>query len=206
MLPSISGQRSASQMMPTPGFNSTNNISNTNNSNSNYINNNNNTCSNTYNYNNNNDNNSSNNNNSNNSNNDDKNNIGYMSLESYKAAGFSTVESAAISLPPQQKLHVGGQSSCILPSLGGHMGGGIRSGLQQNSRGFVNGALTGDLGVTGNNLQVVNGPGTSESYPTAPLYGTSTKQSQLLDQHQRQILQGTSLDASPSNNMIKLFF
>ncbi|WOG98541.1 hypothetical protein DCAR_0417884 [Daucus carota subsp. sativus] len=157
---SVGGQRIASQMIPTPGFNSSNNI------------------------------------NSNNSN--DMNNNNYnqpvMNLDSNNMA-YSTVETTIAAQPLQQKNQIGGQNSRILHNLGSQIGGGIRSGVQQKY-GLSSGSLTTGLGTIGNNIQISKGPGISEGYINAPLYGNSSKLLQH-DQHQRQISQGTFLNTAP---------
>ncbi|XVF23249.1 hypothetical protein REPUB_Repub13aG0020200 [Reevesia pubescens] len=146
---SVGVQRMASQMIPTPGFNSNNNNSNINSQS--YM------------------------------NNQSSNNIG----------GLSTVESTMVSQPQQQKQHVGGQNSRILHNLGGQMGSGIRSSLQQKTFGFPNGSLNGALGMMGNNMQIVNEPGTSGGYQTTTPFANSPKPlQQHFDQHQRPLMQG----------------
>ncbi|XP_059643314.1 histone acetyltransferase HAC1-like [Cornus florida] len=136
------------------------------------------------------------------------NNKSHMKLESSKNdGGFSTVESAMVSQPLQQKQHFGGQNSRILHNLGSHMGGGIRSGLQQKSYGYLNGALNGGLGMMGSNLQLVNGPGTSEGYLTETPYGNSLKPlQQNYNQHHQPAMQGdgygmSNADSSASGNL-----
>ncbi|XP_052177038.1 histone acetyltransferase HAC1-like [Diospyros lotus] len=144
-------QRMASQMIPTPGFNS----------NSNHY---------------------------------------SVKLESSNTTGaFSTVESTMVPQTLAQKQQVGGQNSRILHSLGSHIGGGLRSGLQQKSYGFSNGALNGGLSTRGN-LQLINGPGTSEGYMTATSYGSSPKSLQHFDQHQRTLIQGDGYGMSTSDS------
>lgn len=122
----------------------------------------------------------------NNNNGSSNSNQPYMNLESSNSSGgFSTVESTMVSLPQQQKQHVGGQNSRILHNLGSHMGSGIRSGLQ-HKYGFSNGALNGGLGMIGNSLHLVNESGTSEGFLTATPYAQSTKPlQQQFDQHPR---------------------
>ncbi|CAK9135556.1 unnamed protein product [Ilex paraguariensis] len=134
------------------------------------------------------------------------NNQSYMNLESSSnGGGFSSVESTLLSQPLKQKQHVGGQNSRILHNLGSHIGGGIRSGLQQKSYGFSNGTLNGGLGM-GSNVQMVNGQGTSEGYLTTALSGNSPKPlRQHYDQHQQPIMLGngygmSSADSSGSGN------
>ena len=118
------------------------------------------------------------------------NNQSYMNSESSNnGGGFSSVESTMVSQPQQQKQHVGGQNIRILHNLGSQRGSGIRSGLQQKTYGFSNGALNG--GFIGNNMQLVNGPSTSDGYLSGTLYGDSSKPlQQQFDQHQRPLIQG----------------
>ena len=127
-----------------------------------------------------------------NNNNSSINNQSYMNNQSSNnVAGLSTVESTMISQPQQQKQHVGGQNSRILHTLGGQMGNGIRSGLQQKTFGFPNGSLNGPLGMMGNNMQIVNEPGTSGGYQTTTPFANSPKPlQQHFDQHQRPLMQG----------------
>ncbi|KAL7086653.1 hypothetical protein ACP275_13G014500 [Erythranthe tilingii] len=139
----LSVQRMASQMIPTPGMN---------NSNNNYM-------------------------------NINANNHTLVNAESSNSRG---VEPTSASQPMLQKQHVGGQNSRILHNIGGHMGGGIRSTLQQKSLGLSNGTLNGGLG-------------TGYGNPTKPLH-------QHFDQHQRPIMQGDgygvgAADVSASGNL-----
>lgn len=100
------------------------------------------------------------------------------------SGGFSTVESTMVS-QQQQKQHVGG-----LNNRGLHMGSGLRSGLQQKSIGFSNGALGSGLGMMENTAQFTSGPGTSEGYLTAAPYANSAKPfQQQFEQHQRPLMQ-----------------
>uniref|UniRef100_A0A5B7AU06 histone acetyltransferase n=1 Tax=Davidia involucrata TaxID=16924 RepID=A0A5B7AU06_DAVIN len=134
------------------------------------------------------------------------NNQSYLNLEpSNNGGGFSSVESTMVSQPLQQKQHVGGQNSRILHNLGSHMGGGIRSSLQQKSYGFSNGTLNGVLGMMGSNLQLVNGPGTSEGYLTATPYDNSPKPLRQHYSQQQPIMHGdgygmSTADSSASGN------
>lgn len=151
MVTSMGGQRMASQMMPTPGFNNSNNNEANNNAN----------------------------------------NQSFMNVESSNNVGaFQPGESSIVSQPMQQKQRVIGQNSRILHNIGGHMGGGIRSTLQQKSYGLSNGGL----GMMGNNnMSMMNSPGTTEGYLSGTIYGNSTKpMHQHFDQHQRPVMQGTS--------------
>ncbi|KAL0307146.1 UNVERIFIED_CONTAM: hypothetical protein Sradi_6131900 [Sesamum radiatum] len=147
----------------------------------------------------------------NNSNNNDINsnasNDTLMNMESSNSVGVSpAVESTNASQPMLQKQHAGGQNSRILHNIGGHMGGGIRSTLQQKSFGLSSGPLTGGLGMTGKNISAMN-PGTTEGHLTGNIYGNSTKSlHQHFDQHQQPVMQGDgygicAADASGSRNL-----
>ncbi|KAK6142447.1 hypothetical protein DH2020_022795 [Rehmannia glutinosa] len=153
MVTSMGVQRMTSQMIPTPGFN---------NSNNNEVNNN-------------------------------ANNQSFMNMESSNNNGaYPVAEPSIVSQPMQQKQRVGGQNSRILHNIGGHMGGGVRSTMQQKSYGLSNGPLNGGLGMMGNNMSMMNGPGTTEGYLSGTIYGNSTKPlHQHFDQHQRPVMQGT---------------
>ncbi|KAL0311281.1 UNVERIFIED_CONTAM: Histone acetyltransferase HAC1 [Sesamum angustifolium] len=145
---------------------------------------------------------------SNNDVNNNADNQSFMNMESSSNVGaFPAVESSIVSQPMQQKQHVGGQNSRILHNIGGHMVGEIRSTLQQKSYGLSNGPLNGGLGMMGNNMSMMNGPGTTEGYLSGTMYGNSTKPlHQHFDQHQRPIMQGDgygmgAADASGSGNL-----
>ncbi|XWS19184.1 hypothetical protein CRYUN_Cryun32bG0109800 [Craigia yunnanensis] len=127
-----------------------------------------------------------------NNNNSSINNQSYMNNPSANnVGGLSTVESTMVSQPQQQKQHIGGQNSRILQNIGSQMGSGIRSGLQQKTFGFPNGSLNGALGMMGNNMQIVNEPGTSGGYQTTTPFANSPKPlQQHFDQHQRPLMQG----------------
>ncbi|OMO83300.1 Zinc finger, TAZ-type [Corchorus capsularis] len=129
---------------------------------------------------------------SSNNNNSSISNQSYMNNQSSNnVGGLSTVESTMASQPQQQKQHIGGQNSRILHTLGSQMGSGIRSGLQQKTFGFANGSLNGALGMMGNNMQMVNEPGTSGGYQTTTPFSNSPKPlQQHFDQHQRPLMQG----------------
>lgn len=118
----------------------------------------------------------------------------HINLESSNGgAAFSGVDSTTVSQPLQQKQHISGQNSRILHTLGSHMGGGIRSGLQNRSYGQSTAPLNEGLGMIGNNLQHLNGPGASEGYTSATMYGDSPKSlPQHFDQHQQPEMQGDS--------------
>ncbi|KAI3986385.1 hypothetical protein MKX01_002230 [Papaver californicum] len=103
-------------------------------------------------------------------------------------SGFSGVDSSTV---PQSKQYIGGgNNSRILQSLGGQVGM-LRSNLQQkaSSYGFSNGALNGGLGTVGNNMQLMNGPASSDGYLTASAYGNSSKPlHQHFDQQRQQLM------------------
>lgn len=137
------------------------------------------------------------NNNSNDINNANNNNL--MNVELANGVGACPdvkPTTASQSLP--QKQHLGGQSSHILHSIGGHMGGGIKPALQQKTFGMSSGPLNGGLGMMGKNMPVMNGPGTTEGHSAGMIYGNSTKSlSQHFDQHhQRPVTQGIMILAS----------
>ncbi|KAL3624661.1 hypothetical protein CASFOL_031329 [Castilleja foliolosa] len=170
MVTSMGVQRMSSQMIPTPGFN---------NSNNNEVNNNTNIQP-------------------------------FMNMESSNNTdAYTSVESSITSQPIQQKQRIGGQNSRILHNIGGHMGGGIRSTLQQKSYGLSNGPLNGGLGMMGNimSMNQMNGSGTTEGYLSGTIYGNSTKpMHQHFEQHHRPITQGDgygigAADASGSGNL-----
>ncbi|XP_024976551.1 histone acetyltransferase HAC1-like isoform X1 [Cynara cardunculus var. scolymus] len=119
-------------------------------------------------------------------------NQSYMKMESSSNVSvLSSVDSIMVSQPLQQKQQVGGQNSRILHSLGSHMGGGIRSTLNQNAYGFPNGSLNGNLGMMGKSSQPINSLGTSEGFLRDTRYGNSAKPvPQYFDQHQGQMSQG----------------
>ncbi|KAH0694953.1 hypothetical protein KY285_022050 [Solanum tuberosum] len=117
----------------------------------------------------------------------------HINLESSNGgAAFSGVDSTTVSQTLQQKQNVSGQNSRILHTLGSHMGGGIRSGLQNRSYVQSTAPLNEGLGMIGNNLQHLNGPATSEGYTSATMHGDSPKSlPQHFDEHQRPEMQGT---------------
>ncbi|KAL8474236.1 hypothetical protein ACS0TY_030894 [Phlomoides rotata] len=149
----------------------------------------------------------SNSNNNNDINNANSNNL--MNVELSNGVGACPdVKPTTASQPLLQKQHLGGQSAHILHNIGGHMGGGIRSALQQKSFGISSGPLNGGLGMMGKNMPVVNGPGTTEGHSTGTIYGNPTKSlSQHFDQHhQRPVTQGDghgigAADASGTGNL-----
>lgn len=122
--------------------------------------------------------------------NNNANNQSFTNMESSNNAGaFPASESSFVSQPMQQKLRGGGQNSRILHNIGGHMGGGMRSTLQQKSYGLPNGPLNGGMGM---NMSMISGPGTTEGYLSGTMYGNSSKPlHQHFDQNQRPVMQGT---------------
>ncbi|XP_071703402.1 histone acetyltransferase HAC1-like isoform X2 [Rutidosis leptorrhynchoides] len=113
--------------------------------------------------------------------------------------GFNNSNSTTmVSQPLQQKQQVGGQNSRILHTLGSHMGGGIRSTLNQKPYGFPNGSLNGNLGMMGKNSQMSNNSSVkSEGFLTDSHYSNSSKPvPQYFDQPQGQMSQGDG-----SNNL-----
>ncbi|XVE89201.1 hypothetical protein DITRI_Ditri19aG0131600 [Diplodiscus trichospermus] len=139
--------------------------------------------------------------------NSNNNNSSINNQSSNNVGGLSTVESTILSQPLQQKQHVGGQNSRILHTLGSQMGSGIRSGLQQKTFGFSNGSLNGALGMMGNNMQIVNEPGSSGGYQTTTPFANSPKPlQQHFDQHQRPLMKGdgygmNNVDSFGSGNL-----
>lgn len=120
-------------------------------------------------------------------------NHSYGSTEAPNTGGrMPIVDSPMVSHDPHQKLHVSHQNSRVLHALGSQTGGAIRSGIQQKSYGFSNGALNSGLGVIGSNLQMSNGPSTSEGFLNASTFINSPKPLQhQFDQYQRSSVQGT---------------
>ncbi|CAA0837082.1 Histone acetyltransferase HAC12 [Striga hermonthica] len=153
----------------------------------------------------------SNNNNSNSNNNEINNHLNnqsFMNMEpSSNIGAYPAVEPSIVSQPMQQKQRAGGQNSRILHNIGVHMGGGIRSTLQQKSYGLSNGTINGGLGMMGNNMSMMNGPGTTEGYLSGTIYGNTIKPvHQQFDQHQQPVTQGDGYgiganDASVSGNL-----
>ncbi|XP_010063702.1 histone acetyltransferase HAC1 isoform X2 [Eucalyptus grandis] len=134
-------------------------------------------------------------------------NHSYGSVEATNNGGrMSIVDSPMVSQDAHQKLHVSNQNSRVLHALGSQAGGAIRSGIQQKSYGFSNGALNGGLGMIGSNLQMSNGPSTSEGFLNASPYINSPKPLQhQFDQYQRSSVQGdvygNSTDVSGPGNL-----
>ncbi|XP_026663662.2 probable histone acetyltransferase HAC-like 1 isoform X2 [Phoenix dactylifera] len=110
--------------------------------------------------------------------------------------GFSSTESTVVPQSQQPSQYVGSQNSHILHTLGGQIGAGMRSNLQQkpSAYGFTNGLISGGLGLIGSNMQLVNGPGASEGYLSTAHYGSSPKPiPQHFDQQHHQQRIPTSL-------------
>ncbi|XP_054780565.1 LOW QUALITY PROTEIN: histone acetyltransferase HAC1-like [Prosopis cineraria] len=137
---SMGVQRITSQMIPTPGFNGSNNS--------------------------------------------------YMNIESSdNSAVFSSVESSTMSQPLQQKQNFGGQNNNVMQNLGNQMGSGMRSGLQQKSIAYSNGAMGSGLGLIANNRQLTNESGFGDAYATT--YVNSPQHSQQhFDQNQQPPVHG----------------
>ncbi|KAL4583212.1 hypothetical protein LXL04_007779 [Taraxacum kok-saghyz] len=117
---------------------------------------------------------------------------------SNNVVGLSNIDSTntMVSQPLQQKQQqqVGGQNSRILHSLGSHMGGGIRSSLQQKAYGFPNNGL----GMMGNNnLLMMNG---SESYVTPSHYPKTLPQHFDQQMSQGDVYGSSTTDSSRSGN------
>ncbi|XP_075482425.1 histone acetyltransferase HAC1-like isoform X1 [Primulina tabacum] len=168
MMASMGAQRMTSQMIPTPGFNTSGN----------------------------------------NDINSNANNQSFMSMESINnVEAFQPVESSVVSQQMQQKQYVSGQNSRMLHNIGGHMGSEIRSTLHQKSYGLSNVPLNGGLGMMGNNMSLMNGPGNTESYLSGTMYGNSIKpMHQQFDQNIRPTMRGDgyeigAADAAGSGNM-----
>ncbi|KAF7843096.1 histone acetyltransferase HAC1-like [Senna tora] len=132
-------------------------------------------------------------------------NQSYMNVESSNNGGvFSSVESTMVSQSQQQKQHLGGQNNNVLQNLGGQMGSGMRSGLQQKPFAYSNGSISGGLGLIGNNMQFIDESGTSDGY--AANYANSSKHlQQHFDQNQQPPVQGdgyglSNVDSFASGN------
>ncbi|GER33598.1 histone acetyltransferase [Striga asiatica] len=124
---------------------------------------------------------------------------------SISGGACNPVESTSASQAMLQRQNSGSQNSRILHNIGGNMGGGIRSTLQQKSLGLSNRPMIGGSGMAGRNLPVAQGPGTTEGYLTGTVSGTSAKPlHQPLDRYQRSGMHGDVIgtpDASGSGNM-----
>ncbi|OAY63197.1 putative histone acetyltransferase HAC-like 1 [Ananas comosus] len=116
-----------------------------------------------------------------------------MNSEYSNGGGFVSTDSSTMSAqiqPQQQKQYAGNQSSHMM-HLGGQIGAGMRSNLQQkpSSYGFSNGLMNGGLSLPGsNNQQLVNGPAASEGYMNLASYGSTPKplQQNFNQQHPQQ--------------------
>ncbi|XP_021761966.1 histone acetyltransferase HAC1-like [Chenopodium quinoa] len=122
------------------------------------------------------------------------NNQAYMNADNTSSGGvLSGVDSSGVSQQVPQK-HVG-QNSRMLQNLGSAMNSGMRSIMRQRVQsGPVNSGF-------GNNLQMVNGSGSSDSYMTTSSYGASPRPlQQPHDQHQRSSVQGDGYRMSAADN------
>lgn len=121
-----------------------------------------------------------------------------MNSEYSNGGGFVSTDSSTMSAqiqPQQQKQYAGNQSSHMM-HLGGQIGAGMRSNLQQkpSSYGFSNGLMNGGLSLPGsNNQQLVNGPAASEGYMNLASYGSTPKplQQNFNQQHPQQRIPST---------------
>ncbi|XP_068641056.1 histone acetyltransferase HAC1-like [Aristolochia californica] len=111
-----------------------------------------------------------------------------MSSDPANGGGFSTVDSVLVSQQQQPKQYIGNQNSRILQSLGGQMGIGVRSNLQQKaaSYGYGNGAINGGMSLIGNSMQLINGSASSDGFLNVSAYGNSPKPVQQHFDQQRQ--------------------
>ncbi|PIA36961.1 hypothetical protein AQUCO_03100008v1 [Aquilegia coerulea] len=105
-------------------------------------------------------------------------------------SGFSGNESTSLQKSQQPKQYVGGHNSRILQNLGGQMGIGLRSSLQQKSLsyGFPNGTPNGGLGSFGSNVQLIQSPAASEGYSSASPR-PATSHLNFDHQHQQHLMQ-----------------
>ncbi|KAG9450176.1 hypothetical protein H6P81_010141 [Aristolochia fimbriata] len=110
-----------------------------------------------------------------------------LSSDPTNGGGFSSVDSSMASQQQQPKPYIGNQNSRILQSLGGQMGIGVRSNLQQkaSSYGYGNGSINGGMPF-GNNMQLINGSASSEGFLNVSPYGNSSKPVQQHFDQQRQ--------------------
>lgn len=116
------------------------------------------------------------------------------SMGSGNGDGCSTVDPTTGPRQHQKKPHVMGQNSHALRSLSNHSGGGIRSGLQQQSFGSSNGGIGKGLGVTGKNAQLGNVSETSEGQLTATSHASSANQLPTnFDQFQKHLMHGIAI-------------
>ncbi|CAA0815880.1 Histone acetyltransferase HAC1 [Striga hermonthica] len=114
-----------------------------------------------------------------------------VKVESTSGGACPTVESTSASQVMLQKQNARSQNSRILHNIGGQMGGGVRSTLQQKSSGLSDRPVIGGSGMAG--------------HVTGTVCGTSTKPlHQPFDQYQRPGMNGDRIgtsDASVSANM-----
>ncbi|XP_027344388.1 histone acetyltransferase HAC1-like isoform X8 [Abrus precatorius] len=118
------------------------------------------------------------------------NNHSYINIDpSANSSIFSGVDSTLESQSlPQQKLQDSDHNSHALHNLGTQMGSGMRSGLLQKSSSYPNGSINNGLGLTANNIQLANEPGTDDY---ASMYASSPKHlQQHFDQNQEPVVQG----------------
>lgn len=118
-------------------------------------------------------------------------NHSHMNIDS--STNGSVFSSADSTMVPQSQLEqqkqLAGDQSHVLPNLGSQMSSGMRSGLPQKQFTNSNGAINSGLGLIGNNIQLVNEPGTSDGY--ASNYANSPKHiHQHFDQNQKPVVQG----------------
>ncbi|KAK9097634.1 hypothetical protein Sjap_023131 [Stephania japonica] len=108
--------------------------------------------------------------------------------------GLSGIESTTVSQLQTKQYHVG-QNSRILQNLGNQVGIGMRSSLQKNpSYSLPNGALNSGLGLIGSNMQMMNGPISSEGFMNASSYANSSKPlHKHFDQQRQQQLMPSAL-------------
>lgn len=120
------------------------------------------------------------------------NNPTLMNVDGSSSGGvLSGIDSTSVSQQVHQK-HIG-QNSRMLQNLGSAMSTGMKTLMQQK---FQNGSFNSGFG---NNLQTVNGSGSSDGYLTASSFAAASRPlQQSLDPHQRSSVQGTVLLVSPS--------
>ncbi|KAM0946688.1 putative histone acetyltransferase chromatin regulator PHD family [Dioscorea sansibarensis] len=108
--------------------------------------------------------------------------------------GFLSNESS-VSLQPQLKQYVGSQTGRNFHSPLAQVGIRMRSNMYQKppTYEFPNGIMNSSLGLSGTNLQVVNGSTTSDGYLSAVAYGTPERLQEHFDQQQHQTMLPTSL-------------
>lgn len=103
--------------------------------------------------------------------------------------GFLSNE-ASVSLQPQLKQYVGSQTGRNFHAPLTQVGIKMRSNMYQKppTYEFSNGLMNGSLGLSGTNLQVVNGSTTSDGYLSAVPYGTPERLQEHFDQQQHQTM------------------